>query len=594
MNKIALGMLFASSTVTVHAQHNDLSPMIRGDHVIESPASEYKDYLVKISTPTGGCGGGLIAGRFVLTAGHCAEVEGGITIWQGVDAYSDSAIRHSTNYKLHTIQRGIGYAERLTYIKSMYEALGYLENDDVHLPSDYDFVLDDDYIQEIANYPADQAIGQETGYYAFTDHLGNSYPLFLDLAILELETPVPHNTSFAMGFVRDENYQQTLPVGQVFTFKGWGLTEDENGNSYHPSRLMQGELQLAESELDDNCLTDVEPPLFSGCYPNLIPTLHFTYPDDPGQGVGSGDSGTPILLNDVAYGVGSTVSRITPYQSRFYEFAPHKEFILNAINEVTTPNLDTIKVPVLGNGQSFDYVVQNLTNSVATIDIDESGSVIAEGYAVINHDCSTELNSFEYCTVSMDIRKSGYGHGSYVGEHDFTIAVINGIPRTVTFDIPNVTTTTPLEDGERLKSNGTNITIDTAGNQSVRVSHAENTLYIEFTLGTELIKASNPIYTVRDGSGNIYGQCTKDTTDELVTCAIENDEYITGYAQSYDFTLYEGEASIDELTVNVTTSAPTNGESNSGGSGSSSGGGSFGPFGLLALLLVGIYRRIRK
>ncbi|WP_160171192.1 GlyGly-CTERM sorting domain-containing protein [Vibrio sp. ER1A] len=45
--------------------------------------------------------------------------------------------------------------------------------------------------------------------------------------------------------------------------------------------------------------------------------------------------------------------------------------------------------------------------------------------------------------------------------------------------------------------------------------------------------------------------------------------------------------------MNVTTSAPTDGKSNSRGSGSS-GGGSFGPFGLLALLLVGIYRRIRK
>ncbi|KFA95872.1 hypothetical protein, partial [Vibrio sp. ER1A] len=53
MNKIALGMLFASSTVTVQAQNTDVAPMIRGEHVIETPESEYRDYLVKISTPNG-------------------------------------------------------------------------------------------------------------------------------------------------------------------------------------------------------------------------------------------------------------------------------------------------------------------------------------------------------------------------------------------------------------------------------------------------------------------------------------------------------------------------------------------------------------
>ncbi|MCY9870417.1 trypsin-like serine protease [Vibrio barjaei] len=591
MNKITLGIMLASSTLTAQAQNTDVAPMIRGEHVIETPESEYRDYLVKISTPNGSCGGGLIAGRFILTAAHCAEVEGHITIWQDVNTGWDSNNVYSTTYKLHTVQRGKEYAERLTYTRDMYESLGYIEVDvngdgftrnvDSGLPYWFDFLLDKDYIEEVRNYDTNKAIGTETNK-SFEDHLGNKYNLFLDLAILELEEPILHNSSFALGFIRDENFQQIIPNGQTFTFNGWGQTGEKPEDYYYPTRLMQGELELTASEMYDNC-----PPEEIYCYSPFKPTLLFTHPEDDGQGVGSGDSGTPIILNNVAYGVGSTVSMSTPYQSRFYEFAPHKQFILNAINEVTTPQLDIIKVPVIGNGQSFDYVIQNFTNNTATIDIAESGSVIAEGYAVINHDCRTQLNSFEYCTVNMDIRKSGFGYGSYTGKHNFTIAVINGIPRTTAFDIPSVTTTIPLEDGDSLNNNGTNINIDSNGNSSVNLSHAEGSLYIEFSLGTSSTKISEVNYTVRDSDGTIYGQCAKDAIDDIVTCVIEGSELATGNSHSYTFTLYEGETSMDELSVNVTTTP----SSTSGGTSSGGGGGSFGPFGALLISLAAFYRR---
>lgn len=594
MNRIAAGIAFALSSPTVLASTIDVAPTIRGDDVIVAPKSEYDDYLVKISTSSGGCGGGLIGGRYIVTAAHCAETEGTVYIRQGAELYHSSSKSYSVNYTLHTAQRGKEYAERLTYIKSMYTALGYLSNPTFRLSSYWDFVLDDEYINEILSYSPDQAIGTETGY-SFVDHRGNKYPLFLDLAILELETPVPHNSSFALGFVRDDNYKQTIPTGQPFTFRGWGLTDYESDSLYSPYKLMQGQINLVESELDDNCLSEEGRTDFTYCYPLLRPSLALSYESDLGQGVGSGDSGTPLILDNVAYGVASTATRSSNIISRFYEFAPHKNLILDAVNEVITPNLDTIDVPVVGNGKQYRYIIQNLTTGMAKVDINESGSDIAEGYATITHDCSAELTSFEYCTVDIDVRSAGYGTGSYSGLNDFEIVKIDNEPRVATFDIPNVNTLQPVEDGSSFTSKGTKFTVSTADNPFVITSHAYDSLYIEFNTASGTSYDGVPNFNLRDSNDTIFGQCTGNQEEETATCFIKSTDMtaISSYA-AHDFTLYQGETAINDLTVRVVSEPQTAGGHNGNGNDSGGSGGSTGFHWFALLLTMGLYRRKQR
>lgn len=590
MNKLSLAILIALGSTNAAAF--DVAPMIGGKDVTKVPASEYEDQLVRISTPSGGCGAGVIAGKFLITAGHCAEVEGTVTIYQSHDtSYTGGAIGHVTEYKLHTTQRPKELVERLEYLQEMYQHFPeYTNSGHLIYMSQLD-MISDTYIDQVRQYPADVPVGQELR--GERDHNGDHVFRFLDLAILELAEPIKQTSSFSIGFIRDEQFQDTIMRGERFTFKGWGQTDD--GYTYD---MMQGDFYYDYSKLhpygfDYHCGESDS----TWCSVDMEPMIVLRYENDFEQNVLPGDSGTPLIKDGIAYGVASNVrkgntEKGSRSESSFYEFAPHKSFLVETINQVTTPNLPTIDLPVSGKGASLTYAIQNFTKDTAIIDIPESGSIIADGYAIATHDCGTELETLESCQMTIDVFSAEDGLYSHEGVQEFDVVSINGEEKTIKIDVPTSINEDVIPDQKNYVQN---LIFTPSYNGDVQMAKNDEELTFTFALPSDVNVEGGFSLVDSEYTHVTLGQCNQDTRNNTVTCIVPVTDLIKQIPnfQSRELTvvLYQG-ANDTETTVDLLLELPEtiDAGSNAGGSGGSS-GGSLGLFGLIALSFVNYSRR---
>jgi hypothetical protein len=404
-----------------------------------------------------------------------------------------------------------------------------------------------------------------------------------------LETPITHKNPSAIGFLRDTDFNETIVKGSEFTFQGWGQDSDRRTPRY----IQQGDFTFYRSDLQAHYFRDrCDEDNVTHCYITYEPTFSLQNNGDNLMSVLPGDSGTPLKRDHTFYGVASFVSLGSSVQtadSNFFEFGPHKDFILDTINTIVTPNLPVIEVPATGFGETIHYNIQNLTHNDARLNLVESGTIIADGYARIIHACQNTLSSFDNCVIDIELLSAQDGYFNYNGEYSFEVAEINGEARTISLDIP-VSDVTPIVEGDKFTKDGMEVTFQSI-NSKVEMVKAENDMVVQFYL-SEVVDMDSVSVSLQDAggiydfNGNMLNTCeTSHKNSDLVQCNIAISAF-THSDSMFTFKLGDQETAIVETTISFITDPGTDGNTNSG-----SNGGSFGIFGLFALGLLGLFRK---
>lgn len=597
--KTTLSIAIALALTSVSVNATQVAPMIGGKFVETVPEHEYDDSILHLRvhydengyTYTAYCGAGVIGGKWLVTAEHCLDDSNGtVTLTQSHDRnnYDKQSFHNVTHHTTRNPQR---YAERLEYLKEYYKH--YTPTDDTYGKPVYrrhEEQITDDYIQEVLALPSDTVIGSKL--HGETDHRGSRVDNWTDFAILELESPITHKNSSSIGFLRDNDFNETIVKGSEFTFQGWGQDSDRRTPRY----IQQGDFKFYRSDLQAHYFRDrCDEEFVTNCDITYEPTFSLQNKGDNLMSVLPGDSGTPLKRDHTFYGVASYVSlgsSVKTADSNFFEFGPHKDFILDTINTVVTPNLPVIDVPATGFGETIHYNIQNLTHNDATLNLVETGTIIADGNARIEHSCGNTLSSFEQCLVDIEVLSAQDGYFNYDGEHSFVVAEINGEAKTVTLDIP-ASDVTPIVEGDTITKDGMDVTFQNI-NSNVEMVITDNDMVFQFYLSNVInmndVNVSQQMGGIYDANGTMLNTCEiNPVNNDLAQCNIAISE-VTQSDSTLTFKLGDQEVTIVETTSSFTTDPGTDGNANSGSNGGS-GGGSFGIFGLFALGLLGLFRK---
>ncbi|EKO3774547.1 trypsin-like serine protease [Vibrio metschnikovii] len=408
--------------------------------------SEYQDHTVRFEVfhPSDGgdknkttCGGLLIAGQYILTAGHCIGTrietqddenkrydwyvdngaESEITVFQGIEV--DTPNRTTLKYSVIDIDTtsadhdviDAAWREEYEFVKNQHP--------------EFDWQMMDNSIN--SNISSDR----------LKTHRHQ------DIGLIKLEKAIPQMTHAAI-VAAFEPIEQTFRISdeQRFTFKGWGRMQNSqsattmqkteliwrntggteefggeggwvNRNSYAPNFAKQwiGGLPSPVANCTDNThncdygRTDFFP---------LFPTRKASLPL-------SGDSGTPLMLNsNQAIAIAkSTQAAVNPEFSMFTHVGHYIPLLIDRIDTLAAPasiqEVFEVEVEFEGaiekSGLTWEqlelepittsFVVQNLTNETLTLDPFLQGSNVE---VTVTGCESKTLQPSQFCemTVSMN------------------------------------------------------------------------------------------------------------------------------------------------------------------------------------------------
>ncbi|QFT13293.1 trypsin-like serine protease [Vibrio sp. THAF190c] len=385
--KFTLGVLAALVSINAHAVRF-------GTDVSED---DYRDHTVRFQVENGNgstisCGGLLIAGEYILTAGHCSGsstyaanyteyipwLDGGasndISVFVGIDY---NGTEHKTTYSNMDVYGSFESAHNsllteLTYLESIFGASKFTAQRGWQ---DLDWT-------------------RRTG--------------FRDIALIKLNTKIEQQHQAALMPVFDSvSSSYNIVSGDTFTFRGWGRTE--TGAS--PSTMQETSLALpfTESQYNPNKPVDSSSTT-TDCSASVancelrIKDYMVIKPTVVGGTASSGDSGTPMLTSeDRAFAIAST-ENAAHTQNFFTNIGSYLENIASEINKVTAPSsmsfdMDTDATDTLVT----TFQVQNLTQFTDNI----SPSLTGDTHNFEVSGCDSDLDTYQFCKVTVRVNPNG-------------------------------------------------------------------------------------------------------------------------------------------------------------------------------------------
>ncbi len=417
-------------------------------------ASEYQDHTVRFEVflPSGGgdrnratCGGLLIAGQYILTAGHCIGtristqddenkrydwyVDNGakneIIVFQGIEVNTPN--RTTLNYEIIDIDSTSADHDVI----------------DAAWREEYEFVKNQH--PEFDWQMMDNSINSNSNSNSSVDRLKTWR--HQDIGLIKLESPIPQRTHAAIVAAFDP-IEQTFRISdeQRFTFKGGGRTDKHpqptttmqkteliwrntggteefggeggwvNSNSYAPNFAKQwvGGLPSPVANCTDNthnCFygrTDFFP---------LFPTRKASLPL-------SGDSGTPLMINsNQAIAIAkSTHMHLNPEFAMFTHIGHYIPLLINRIDTLAAPASiqEVFEVEVEFEGSieksgltweqlglepiTTSFMVQNLTNETLTLNPFLQGSNVE---VTVTGCESKTLQPSQFCEMTVTMNGLG-------------------------------------------------------------------------------------------------------------------------------------------------------------------------------------------
>ncbi|MEQ6344826.1 trypsin-like serine protease [Vibrio cyclitrophicus] len=364
-----------------------------GNDVTEA---NYRDHTVRFqlsstSGATNTCGGLLIAGEYILTAGHCIGDNAYTANYSEYIPWLDGGASNSIS-----VFKGIEYdGVEFTTTYSNLDVYGSFE-------SEYNSVISElTYLETVhgASKFANQRTWQDLDW---TRKTGAR-----DIALIKLASKIPqqHQASIKPIFDSASN-TYNVESGDSFTFRGWG--RDENNSV--PTVMQETTLELSFTQDQYNPNKPVETSdttiLCSGSSSDCEIRIKDRLTIKPTVVTGtasSGDSGTPMLIANDAVLIASSESG-DHSQNLFTNIGSYLENIATLINKVTAPSSMTFDIDENSTNTIVStFKVQNLTQFTDSV----SPSLTGDTHNFTITGCGANMNTYDSCELTLTLNPNG-------------------------------------------------------------------------------------------------------------------------------------------------------------------------------------------
>lgn len=384
--KITVCILAALSSMNAYAVRH-------GSDVSEA---DYRDHTVHFQVKssdgtTSECGGLLIAGEYILTAGHCS----------GNSTYSSNYTEYLPwidNGASNDISVFVGVNYNSTEYATTYSNVDVYGN----FESEYNALLSELSYLESTHGVSKFSTERSTNNLDWVRKGGRR-----DIALIKLAKKIPQQHQAALIPVFDTaDNTYNIESGDTFTFRGWGI--DENGETPDVMQKTTLSLPFTEQQYNPNKPVDSADNTSDcsastiNCEANIKDYLVIKPTVLKGT-ASSGDSGTPMLVNDQAFALASTENG-EHTQNFFTNIGAYLVNIADAINKVTAPSEIAFKMDENeSTTKTITFQVQNLTKFSDNV----SPSLTGDDYNFTVSGCATNLETYESCEVTLTVNPNG-------------------------------------------------------------------------------------------------------------------------------------------------------------------------------------------
>ncbi|ANO35625.1 hypothetical protein A6E01_20660 (plasmid) [Vibrio breoganii] len=408
------------------------------------------------------CGGVLVGGKYLLTAHHCADGSyiPDLVIYQGINRNNpdETYVREAEVVHSRTHEAGFewnNYSSKLfnNEIWPRYESSFEGSVGDYNSAA---YWLD---IFERMPVYLESRPDSEKNSPAFNRHNDS------DFAMLVLNEPIPHHGGAILSPLVDlDTGERFLNPGEPFTFYGWGTTAYGGASGPAAATLMQAEFELYReyplTQARDGNYGGLRGPLCSaesdGCRFSAAAKVDFIGIDTGlgVPGVGSGDSGSPVIAGDYYYGSlfgADNDPTGDAWIASVSSIGWMMPTIARAIDDVIYPSDMGIALE-RGNDETHEVSIpiQNFTDTVMVLDpVEVTGGfepeyfepedggegieITYEDFVFVDQDCAGLLEPNQGCMVKLLLNRNQFVEFNQTIEAQIDLGIdgVEALPFTV-------------------------------------------------------------------------------------------------------------------------------------------------------------------